>query len=177
MAYLNFEFGPGAGVASAPTPTAGLDPLERQIVLLSRGDGVRSVQSRRRYDWVLNLIYGFNSARSLADQKLEALRRYAVLRRLHGDHMAPEEVDQVRAAGFAPSKLANLHRMVDPWRAPRQRHQILQQSLTILAMGVLGALLFPSISDSVGDELIAVLLIGVAFVTSLPLLLAGDGRR
>jgi hypothetical protein len=44
-------------------------------------------------------------------------------------------------------------------------------------MGVLGALLFPSISDSVGDELIAVLLIGVAFVTSLPLLLAGDGRR
>ena len=176
MAYLDFEFGPGTGVASAPTPTAGLDPLERQIVLLSRGDGVRSVQARCRWDWILDLIYGFNPARSLADQKLEALRRYAVLRRLHGDQIAPEELDHVRAAGFAPSKLASLHRMVDPWRAPRHRHQMLQQSLMILAICLFGALLYPWISDSVGDELIAVLLLGVAFVTSLPLLLAGDVR-
>lgn len=176
MAYLDLEIGIGAGIMSTPTVPVSLEPLERQAIAVSRGDGMRSIRTRRSTDWLLNLVYGVEPVRSLADEKLEALRRYAVVRRIRGDQMEPHETDRAMAASFPAAKLALVHKMVDPWRLPAPEYAMARQILLVIALVALGALLFPWIEEGVGDPLIAGLLLGVALVISLPALLSTDPR-
>jgi len=50
----------------------------------------------------------------LASPRLEALRRYAVLRRLHGVRMADAEREALAAAGYVPDQIAAIDRLIAP---------------------------------------------------------------
>jgi hypothetical protein len=176
MAYLDLEIGFSAGIMSKAATTDRLTSLERQVILVSRGDSIRSVRQRRGTDWMLEIFSGVEHVRTLADEKLKALRRYAVIRRVHGHHMNSCELVRIKRAGFTETKLAIVHRMVDPWRVPVSKYATGRQILLILSVIALCSLLFPLVEEVVGDEMVAGLLLGIAVVTSLPTFLVTDRR-
>lgn len=109
MAYVAFsELGGGdvmerapatalADVASAP---ARLSALEWSVVAIAWGDRLSSL---RRPGWVARLIGGVFGGHNprLADPRLEALRRMAVLTWHCGYAVPPHEVRAFRDAGYS----------------------------------------------------------------------------
>lgn len=109
MAFIAFEHGPtflapAADALLAPpmpvTPPARLSALEWLVVAIARRDRPPSLRRSGRF---LRAVQGLFSrpASPLADDKLEALRRMAVLTWRHGVTVPPSEVDAFLAAGFS----------------------------------------------------------------------------
>ncbi len=104
MAYRNFSETTLADAAAGAGPTA-LAPLERTTVLLSMHDGRCSLGQSRGFDRIVGALFGIARPSRLADVRLEALRRYAVLLRLEGDAIAPTEAATLRDLGFSAGQL------------------------------------------------------------------------
>lgn len=80
--------------------------LERQVIALSRSDPVSSLrQAGRLSRWIFGRNVDFPP---LADPKLEALRRYAILRRVYGERLDTLEVEKFQKAGFVLEKQNNI---------------------------------------------------------------------
>lgn len=76
-----------------------LTPLERAVIALAHNDPASSL---KRQDRAARWLRGPSFAPlPLADPRLEALRRYAILRRVHGGALAKQEREQLCNAGFA----------------------------------------------------------------------------
>ncbi|WP_168355760.1 hypothetical protein [Sphingomonas gei] len=95
-----------------------LTPLERAVVALSRTDSIASLRpmSRRR-GWILGWP---SSPLPLANPKLEALRRYSVLRRVRGTARVEAERALLREAGFSSQTIEKIDDLVDPSRQRRR---------------------------------------------------------
>lgn len=107
MAYLSFtEFGPAlAGAESAvpapkPAVPAQFSALEWSVVALAERDPLSTLRSPSRMAVALGTLFGDTRNPSLADPKLEALRRLAVLTWHHGYRVAESAVRAFVAAGF-----------------------------------------------------------------------------
>jgi hypothetical protein len=108
MAFIAFEHGPAflAPVAApvappaAPAASARLSPLEWLVVALARKDRPSSLKQPGRIAQALRSLFGLHST-PLADDKLEALRRMAVLSWRYGPAVPAAEVDAFMAAGFS----------------------------------------------------------------------------
>lgn len=95
-----------------------LTPLERAVVALSCKDPVSSLRlNRRRRGWILGLPTG---PLPLANPRLEALRRYAILRRVHGAARVEAERKRLHEAGFDDPKIEAIDDLVDPSRRARR---------------------------------------------------------
>lgn len=108
MAYRNFSDAPFTDIQPAARPQVEaitLSPLERTTVLLSMHDGRCSLVQSKRFDRVVGALFGISRPSRLADVRLEALRRYAVLLRLEGDAIDPAEAATLREVGFSESQL------------------------------------------------------------------------
>lgn len=108
MAYRNFSEPTFAG--TLPTSLSDndahrLSPLERTTVLLSMHDGRCSLGQARRFDRVIGALFGITRPSRLADVRLEALRRYAVLLRLEGDAIDPAEAVGLQDLGFGAGQI------------------------------------------------------------------------
>lgn len=100
---------------SSPT----LSPLERTVIALSRLDTPSSLRPRRRATrWILGTRH---DAQPLADPTLEALRRYAILRRNEG---SPREMraarERLHALGYPSAKVEMADRAVRASLAEQQ---------------------------------------------------------
>lgn len=95
-----------------------LTPLERAVIALSCKDPVSSLRpiSRKR-GWILGLPTG---PLPLANPRLEALRRYAILRRVRGADRLEAERERLHQAGFDSPKIEEIDDLVDPSRQPRR---------------------------------------------------------
>lgn len=177
MAYLGFEFGL-AVVDMAPSTVVEdhLEPLERQAVLVSRYDDLRSVEAPGRSARLREMVFGERRAMRLADSRLEALRRFAVISRLTGDRLDPEEHQRALDAGLSSNALDETKRLVAPWRATRRPTGMIGDFLLIGLSLAAGLLIFPLLEDVTGDWYAAAVLLGAAIVTALPFLLAGERR-
>jgi hypothetical protein len=124
MAYLA-RIEPSAGhqavlpdVATNAPPTAGFSPLEWSIIRLSRTQALSTIREpgllRRFYHWFI----GQTAGRRLANDRLEALRRMAVLSWHFGFSAPVEEVADFLSAGFTPEQYELL---VSSVRAPQLR--------------------------------------------------------
>ena len=107
MAYLAFdEFGairpeaPAAPRADAPTDSSRLSPLEWAVVALARNDSFASLREPGRLSVALGQLFGAKTNPRLADPRLEALRRMAVLSWHHRFAVPAREVRDFIAAGF-----------------------------------------------------------------------------
>jgi hypothetical protein len=78
--HLDDQFGREDARAMA-APLAGLDVLDLSVIRLSLKDRLQTALPASRSSRWLAALFGMSPARSLADPRLEALRRYCVLAR------------------------------------------------------------------------------------------------
>lgn len=136
MAFLAFAEPGNAGYArvSAPMPTPApsltlsapavleeprpvLTELERSVIGIARQDGLSTLRQPGRLTRWLGLVFGVRISPQLADPKLEALRRIAVLSWKRGYAIASAEVKAFLASGYSP---AFYELVVDTIAAARQ---------------------------------------------------------
>ena len=105
MAYLNFsEVGAAGTTTIAPVESvapARLSALEWSVVALAAKDPLSSLRTPGRMAIAMGAVFGDRRYPTLADPRLEALRRIAVLGRHHGYTVAPAEIRAFVAAGFS----------------------------------------------------------------------------
>jgi len=109
MAYRSFATHPLAlaeGFESQRTPApqpeqARFGPLELKVIALAEADPVASIGPPRRLHRFFERWFGFKLPNPLADERLEALRRFAVLARVTGGRLPAEEVKHFLTAGFS----------------------------------------------------------------------------
>lgn len=109
MAYLAFNpiagapaaaFGTTAAPASLPESVERLGPLEWSVVAIARNDSLGSLRTPGPVSVAMGNIFGRRTNPRLADPRLEALRRMAVLAWHHGFAVPVSEVKAFLAAGF-----------------------------------------------------------------------------
>ncbi|MCW4460220.1 hypothetical protein OK349_00740 [Sphingomonas sp. BT-65] len=125
MAYLAFaEHGaafatPGA-VRTAPE-SARFSALEWSVVALAERDRLSSLREPGRMAVALGSLFGERRSTRLADPKLEALRRMAVLTWHNGYRVAQSAVRGFLAAGFTPDHYELLTGSIVAARVKRDR--------------------------------------------------------
>jgi len=109
MAYRSFGAAApvhdGESESPAATPDrpedSRFDPLELRVIALAEADPVASIGTPTRFRRSVERWFGFKLPRPLANERLEALRRFAVLARVSGGRLPAEEVKHFLTAGFS----------------------------------------------------------------------------
>lgn len=86
-----------------------LTTIEMTVIALSRGDRASSLT---RQNALCRLMLGQRPNLRLANPRLEALRRYAVLLRLHGSALCIAERERLCDAGFDDWQIGEIGRLV-----------------------------------------------------------------
>jgi hypothetical protein len=89
-------------------------PLELKVIGLAEADPVASIGPPTRFARWFERWFGFERASPLADARLEALRRFAVLARVTGGQLPREEIERFVAAGFTQLQARALQRRAAP---------------------------------------------------------------
>lgn len=103
-----------------------LTRIELAVITLARGEPASSLVRRRG---LVRRIFGNSAPQPLASPRLEALRLYAILRRVH--RAALPEVEHVRLseAGFDDPQIREIDVQIcaagRPWAASRKRGHVL----------------------------------------------------
>lgn len=132
MAYMDFAFARAASAQAAaarPSPPARVEPaaatparfsaLEWQVVALAERDRPASLRRPGALSTALGALFGGHNPR-LADPRLEALRRIAVLSWRRGYSVPPHEVRQFTDAGYTPRQYELLLDSIFAARAERR---------------------------------------------------------
>lgn len=134
-----------AGGADDIASTAELTRDEWTAVLLSVGDGRRSLRAAHARGRLGRFLLGNRRSAHLTSARLEALRRYAVLHRLQGPRLPLEEAARLRHTGVSDRQAAAVRAIVDAFHAPshpaRGGRSALVAAAPLLAIGGIGALL------------------------------------
>lgn len=95
-----------------------LSALEWQVVAIAQRDRLSSLDAPSRLSVALGVIFGGERGNPrLADPKLEALRRMAVLSWHRGFRVAQSEIQRFHAAGYTPGQLETLLTSISRGRA------------------------------------------------------------
>lgn len=115
MAFLNFSELQGTPIAApvdvvARLPRdAGFTALEWSVVAIAQNDRLASLATPGRLSIALGTVFGTQTGSPrLADPRLEALRRMAVLAWHHGDAVPRSEIQSFHQAGFTPEQYETL---------------------------------------------------------------------
>ena len=101
MAYLNFSESfdtatatvtPGALCPEVAEPAAHFTAIEWLVIGLAERDGLSSLSTPTGIARALAGLFGLGASSKLADERLERLRRFAVLVRHHGWRVPSSEV-------------------------------------------------------------------------------------
>lgn len=121
MAYLDLAIGSPTvearrAEAREMTPV-GLSAIERRVVLLSQHDGRASLSQPSRLGRMLRRIVGIRQTNTLADERLETLRQYAVLMRLDYAGRAATLASSLAALGFSAAALTQVRSLTNSFGA------------------------------------------------------------
>jgi hypothetical protein len=123
MAYMNFSavdahpVAPPADVVGTRT-RSGLSALEWQVVALAQHDRLSTLSQPGRLSVALGAVFGGQRPNPrLADPRLEALRRLAVLAWHRGYTLPPSELTAFHEAGFTADQLETLLASISRGRA------------------------------------------------------------
>ena len=113
MAYRSFGVEPSAFPVPAharvgtgePAQSASFTALERQVITLAEADPVASIGAPRRFNRFFERWFGFKQPAPLANERLEALRRFAVLARVTGGQLPADEVKRFLEERIAKYKV------------------------------------------------------------------------
>jgi hypothetical protein len=174
MAYFDaaYDVGRGAGITQ---PGRRLDRLERDVLLLSRGDARWSLRPAGPARRLVARLFGRAAPNRLADPQLEALRRFAVLLRRHGPALHTEEEARLIAAGYDADRIAQARRLIAS--EPRRRALLRPVDLLMPAAVLLLAIgSFELVAGEVGDRVIGAILLTVAMLAFAPIVTLPDSR-
>ena len=108
-------------------PSRALEPpsisgLEQSVIHLSRNDPVASIPDLRGWRVGVERLFGASPAGPLANERLEELRRFAILVRVHNDP-GDDALDRFLDAGYTVEQAGLVHRIVREDRpvGPHQR--------------------------------------------------------
>jgi hypothetical protein len=126
MAYVDFSVDPMlAPHATLPRhdpvapPATGLSALEWSVVALAQRDRMSSLSRPGRLSVALGTVFGSRRNPHLADPKLEALRRMAVLSWHRGFSVPAGELKAFLAAGFSSAQYETLVASISTARSRR----------------------------------------------------------
>ncbi len=122
MAYMNFaEFEGATALAEQPHPVqTGFTALEWSVIAVARQDSLKSLKEPSRMATALGTLFGTWRDARLADRRLEALRRMAVLA-WHMSYVVPvSELRAFFAAGFSTEQYETLQASVSLGRAQKR---------------------------------------------------------
>lgn len=155
-----------------PGRADGLNDVERAVVQLSREDPLVSLDDRQSTFDRMATVFGGRPPNTLADLRLEALRRHAVLLRLRG--VASEtEMARFIAAGYSVQQSAAIERMVAPWRSRPDRGIHLS---AWLVLSVAAFLTYWVVAAALDERLVGLVLAGLSVITIAPLILPNRRR-
>jgi hypothetical protein len=112
---------------------AGFTDLEWLVVSLARRDTVRSLRKPGRIAAALGSLFGVNSNLQLADPRLEALRRLAVISWRRGHSIAPAEVRAFTAAGFSLQHYETLMTWIGSAHSARNERRVRRSPLSAIS--------------------------------------------
>lgn len=110
-------------VGSATTPQPRLSALEWSIVAMAERDGLSTIREPGRYTRALRSLFGLKQPNRLANERLEALRRIAVLAWHFGWNVPKSEVANFFEAGFTGDHLELIQNSVGQARANGRRRR------------------------------------------------------
>lgn len=134
MAYLDTSAGLLQGLANSMPAEAVLTSLELRTLELSQADGRASLRAPRRIERLAALLFGSRRVSGLANVRLEALRRFAILYRLDGAAIDTAETVRAEEAGLSAALLDRVRRIVDGW--PRRTGTLLRGASTLAAVAL-----------------------------------------
>ncbi|HEX4739170.1 MAG TPA: hypothetical protein VH331_16590 [Allosphingosinicella sp.] len=165
-----------AGAAAVPLALSG---DEQAAVIASLADGRASI-GVGSFARLVRAVFGLRLTAVFAGERLEALRRYALLYRIEGAALKLEEDARLRGAGFSDRQAEAARALVDahaPHRRERMRGEGRLVGAALLAIAA-AAILFidrwlaRQVDDRLGALLITILLVtwivSIAAVTSHP---------
>lgn len=99
-----------------------LSQLERRVIELARHDGLESLKPLRQRRWLARLIFGPTPpSKTLANEKLEALRKLAVMAWNEGFTLPTSAIREALAAGHSEAKVGAVVDFVARLQAPVRR--------------------------------------------------------
>lgn len=118
MAFMDFT---ATGVAAAPPVVATrafnlFDRAEWSVIALARRDNIASLAPDSWWQRMRHRLFGIEAPRPLANERLETLRRFAVLARLRRHLINPSEIARLVAAGFSAFQADVLLSLIDDAR-------------------------------------------------------------
>ncbi|NYT41101.1 hypothetical protein HZY97_10065 [Sphingomonas sp. R-74633] len=174
MAYLDSQSGLLEGLAGSVPSEAMLTPLELRTLQLSQADGRASLRAPNRIERLGAMLFGSRRVAGLANPRLEALRRFAILYRLDGAAIDAAEMMRAEAAGLSAGMLDRVRRIVDGW--PRHAGPLLRAASLLVAVALAttaGLTLYFWLADEL-DRPVAAILLGAIAVTLAPIFARGS---
>jgi hypothetical protein len=160
------------GAPSALRYISPLDRTERSAVLLSRDDGRASLAGNRAGAWLGRLISGSHPSARLSGDRLEALRRYAILYRLEGAKLPAGEEARLLGLGYSGAQAASVRAMVDAMDLRPRRKRGWLTGLVLLAVAASAVTLLDAWLARQVDDPLSALVVTIALVTGVVSMLA-----
>jgi hypothetical protein len=112
MAYLDLSETRLSPAFALATTQATFNGREWMVIALARGDTAASLEEPGKFRRTLEAFFKIRRANRLADPRLEALRRMAVLLRIGGGNTSADERAGFFSAGFSRAHLGALAGLV-----------------------------------------------------------------
>ena len=109
------------GTASAP---ARLSALEWSVVAMAERDGLSSIREPSRFIAALSSLFGLRRNNRLANERLEALRRLAILAWHHRWNVPKSELASFFGAGFTGDQYELIQTSIGQARSARRRRTV-----------------------------------------------------
>jgi hypothetical protein len=110
-------------VGTAPPP-ARLSALEWSVVAMAERDGLSSIREPSRFIAALGSLFGFRRINRLANERLEALRRIAILAWHHRWNVPKSELASFLDVGFTVDQYELLQNSIGQARSARRRRTV-----------------------------------------------------
>jgi hypothetical protein len=128
MAYLAFAETTGGDVVETalhqlikpPVGESRLSALEWSVVAIAEKDSLATLRTPGRLSVALGMLFGERPNPRFADEKLEALRRMAVLAWHHGYVVPSWEIRAFVTAGYTIEQYETLQKSISAGRTARQ---------------------------------------------------------
>ena len=112
-----------APLLASLNPASQLSDFEWSIIAMAERDSLASLRKPNRFWALMNLIFGLKPANRLASDRLEALRRVAVLAWRYRWNVPESELQAFFEAGYSPAQYEHLQNRIAFVRASQGKRK------------------------------------------------------
>ena len=113
-----------SAIVGTAAPPARLSALEWSVVAMAERDGLSSIREPSRFIAALESLFGLKRPNRLANERLEALRRIAILAWHHHWNLPKSELASFFDAGFTADQYELIQASIGQARSARRRRTV-----------------------------------------------------